>query len=271
MNVVTVQGERVPALGFGTFQLRDDACEVGVRHALEIGYRHFDTAQAYGNEDRVGKAMKAAGIERGEIFLTTKLWRESLHADDVRSTAEASLKQLRTEYVDLLLIHWPNAEVSLAETLGAMRSLQDAGKVRFIGVSNFTPTLMREARRHAKIFANQVEYHPFLAQNKLLEMAREQDFMLTAYSPLARGAVMDNESLVAIGQAHGKSPAQVALRWLLQQEKVCVIPKAATAEHRTANFDLFDFFLSEKEMAAIFKLDENRRFIAPAFSPKWER
>lgn len=271
MKYATIQGEPVPALGLGTWQLEGAPCRRAVEHALDLGYRHVDTAQAYQNEEAVGEGIRNAAVDRDQLFLTTKVQYDSLQPDAVRRTTEASLRKLQVEYVDLLLIHWPSEDVPLARTLAAFRALQEEGKTRHIGVSNFTPSLLQEALEHAPIFCNQVEYHPFLGQETLLEMARAHDFMLTAYSPLARGQVLQNHTLREIGEAHGKSPVQVTLRWLIQQAQVAAIPKAASPEHRAGNFDLFDFSLSDDEMDRIFRLDRDERIIDPSFAPTWER
>lgn len=270
MKFLQIQESKVPALGYGTFQIQGDACRQGVRQALELGYRHIDTAQMYENETEVGKGIADSGVPRDEIFLTTKLWWENLRSKDVAETARASLRKLDTDHVDLLLIHWPNDDVPLSETLGAMKRLREEGLVRHLGVSNFPPSLLQKALDEAPIFCNQVEYHPFLGQGKLLEMARENDLMLTAYSPLARGQVPENDVLNEIGRAHGKSPAQVTLRWFLQQDHVAAIPKASSAEHRQQNFDVFDFELSDGEMERISSLDRGERLIDPDFGPDWE-
>lgn len=270
MATKEIQGHRVPALGFGTFQLEGRDCYQGVRDALDIGYRHIDTAQMYGNEEQVGRAIEDSRISREDIFLTTKLWFDNLAPGRVRDTAEESLRKLRVEGVDLLLIHWPNDDVPLGDTLAAMLDLREEGKTRHVGVSNFTPSWLRRALERAPVLCNQVEYHPFLGQESLLDEAREHDLLLTAYSPLARGRVPKDSRLQEIGDAHGKSAAQVALRWLIQQPRVAAIPKASTAEHRRANFDVFDFELSEEEMERIHGLARGQRVIDPEFAPAWE-
>jgi 2,5-diketo-D-gluconate reductase B len=253
VKILTIQGEDVPALGFGTWQLLGEDCVEGVRDALELGYRHIDTAQAYDNEEQVGQGMRESGVDRDEIFLVTKVHQDNFHHDRVIETARESLRKLDTDYVDLLLMHWPNPDVPLSETLGAFRELQTEGSIRHVGVSNFSPALVEEASGHATIFANQVEYHPFQDQSALVEQAKTMDYMLTAYSPLDRGDVQGNDVLREIADRHGKSEAQVALRWLVQQ-RVSAIPKASSAEHRRANFDIFDFALREDEMQTIFAL-----------------
>lgn len=271
MEHLEIQGDRVPALGFGTWQLEGHACVEGVEDALAIGYRHIDTAQGYDNEEQVGDGIRRNGISRDDIFLVTKVRPSNFRHDDAQTSTRASLQKLGTDYVDLLLLHWPNEDVPLEETLGALAELQQEGAVRHIGVSNFPPSLAARANDITRIFANQVEYHPFLSQPKLRRQAVELDYMLTAYSPLGQGRVMEDETLAEIGRAHDKSAPQVALRWLLQQDHVSAIPKAASEEHRRSNFDIFDFELSEDEMRRIDELDEGRRIIDPEDGPDWER
>jgi len=267
----TIQGHDVPALGFGTFQLEGRDCYDGVRHALDLGYRHVDTAQMYGNEEQVGQAIQDSGVAREEIFLTTKIWFENLTSKKVRSSTERSLEKLQVERVDLLLIHWPNDDVPLEETLAAMLELREKGWTRHVGVSNFPPSWLERALKVAPVFCNQVEHHPFLGQGTLLDMARQHGMLLTAYSPLARGLVPKDPTLQEIGRAHGKSAVQAALRWLIQQPDVAAIPKASTAEHRRANFEIFDFELSDDEMQRIDGLARGQRVIDPGFAPDWER
>jgi 2,5-diketo-D-gluconate reductase B len=250
----TIKGEQVPSLGLGTYRLTGDACERAVQRALGMGYRHVDTAQMYGNEAEVGRGIEDSGVDRGEIFLTTKVWPSDFAHDRLISKTRESLKKLRTDHVDLLLMHWPGDGVPLGETLGAMRELQDEGNVLHIGVSNFSPSLVEEATEHAEIFCNQVQYHPYRDQNALLEQAQQMDYLLTAYTPLSRGGVQDDATLREIGEAHGKTATQVALRWLVQQEKVSAIPKATGEEHLAENLDVFDFELSEEEMDRVFSL-----------------
>lgn len=269
----TIQGEDVPALGFGTWKLNGQECVEGVEHAIDLGYRHIDTAEAYENEEEVGRGIKNSGVDREDLFVTTKVWHDHLDAVSAREATEASLRRLDMDYVDLLLQHWPDpdGEVPVEETLDALGALQEEGKARYIGVSNFTPTMLQKTLDYEKILCIQVEYHPFLHQQELLEMAREYDLLLTAYSPLARGKVFESDVLKEIAEQHGKSPAQVALRWLLQQEKVAAIPKAATAEHRQANLDIFDFELSGEEMDRIFQLGtSDGRIVDPGFIPAWD-
>jgi 2,5-diketo-D-gluconate reductase B len=250
----TIKGERVTSLGLGTWRLSGQECIKAVEHALALGYRHIDTAQMYANEGEVGRGMHNSGVDREDVFLVTKVRASSFSHDDVLRSTHESLKKLQTEYVDLLLMHWPNPSVPFEETLGAMTELQEEESVKHVGVSNFPPSMVEEATTHAEIYCNQVEYHPYRAQDELLGQAREMDYLLTAYSPVARGRVSNDATLREIGEAHGKTPAQVALRWLIQQEKVAAIPKAASEDHLRSNFNIFDFELSDEEMERIFAL-----------------
>ena len=271
MKHAEIQGIRVPVLGLGTWQMEGKSCERAVEEALDMGYRHVDTAQLYGNEAEVGRALRASEIPREEIFLTTKIWMESLDRASVLRTAGESLRRLDTDYVDLLLIHWPSKTVPLEETLGAFRQLREQGKARSIGVSNFPPSLLRRALEIAPIVCNQVEFHPYLSQAALLDLARRHDLLLTAYSPLARGEVNQDRTLREIGKRHGKTPSQVTLRWLIQQDHVAAIPKASSPGHLRANLEIFDFVLSDEEMRRISELDRGRRLINPPIAPEWER
>lgn len=216
MQHVDAGGAHIPALGLGTWQLTGTTCTDVVETALEMGYRHIDTAQFYDNEAAVGKGLAAADVSRKEVFLTTKAWRTNLRADDVLSSVRQSLNALGVDVIDLLLIHWPHPRIPLAETLGAMEALQSEGVVRHLGVSNFTRSQLQNALRIANVplVANQVLYHPYKDQSDLQTFCADHDVALTAYSPLARGAVLSDEGLQAIGKEYDKSAAQVALRWL---------------------------------------------------------
>jgi len=255
MDEIQVQGTSVPALGLGTWQLTGQTCRETVETALEMGYRHIDTAQAYGNERQVGLGIEAAAVDREDVFLTTKLDGSNRDERSVRRSTRESLNKLGTDYLDLLLIHWPNTPwmASLSETLGAMNDLVEEGLVRHIGVSNFSPSLLDKARDISAdpILTDQVQYHPYWDQRKLLDYCRIHDVLLTAYSPLARGGVLDDPALVQVGNHYGKSPAQVALRWLVQQDGVAAIPKASSREHLEANLAVFDFELTDAEMERI--------------------
>jgi len=253
MEHLTLQDVTVPRIGLGTWALRGRQCTETVLTALDMGYRHIDTAQMYGNEAEIGTALSDTGISREDIFLTTKILESNLRRDSVLRSVEDSLRQLRTEYVDLLLIHWPSRSVPIPETIRAMNALQENGKVKHIGVSNFSVSQTREAQEasEAPLFTNQVEYHPMENREALRRFCREHEMMLTAYSPLAKGRVNRNRTLKEIGSRHGKSAAQAALRWLIRQSNVVAIPKAASRDHLMENLDLFDFELSDEEIREI--------------------
>ncbi|HVL81627.1 MAG TPA: aldo/keto reductase [Actinomycetota bacterium] len=266
---VEVRGARIPALGFGTWQLEGDVCTEAVRHALELGYRHIDTARMYANERAVGKGLRDSGVDRDEVFVVTKLWTDEMRADQVAKCVPDSLRRLGLDHLDMLLIHWPSSDVPLAETLDAMRAQQEKGRVRFLGVSNFPPGLLKEALDLADIVCNQVEYHPYLAQDELLAMAREHELTLTAYSPLARGRVHRDMTLRRIADRHGVTPAEVVLRWLIQQPYVSVIPRSADPAHRQANLAALRIRLDADEMRRISALGRDQRLIDPEFAPDW--
>ena len=269
-TTLTIQGIQIPKLGLGTWPMRGDSCVEAVRDALELGYRHVDTARAYGNEAQVGQALHDSGRNRDEIFLTTKLWYTELHSVGVHDQIEQSLRDLRTEYVDLLLIHWPNRRVPLAEPLEAMVAARVAGRVRHLGVSNFPSGLLHEALDHAPIVCDQLEYHPYLGQPEVLALARERDLVVTAYSPLAQGRLLREPVIAEIAAAHGRTPAQVVLRWLFDQPQVAAVPKAARREHRLANLEVFDFELSDEERGRIAGLERGYRTIDPPWAPAWD-
>jgi len=250
---VDVGDGQIPVLGLGTWQNTGPQCAETVEMALNMGYRHIDTAQAYGNEAQVGEGLRAANVPRDEIFLTTKVWRTNLRPDDVRSSVRASLRALGVDTVDLLLVHWPHPLVPIEETLGAMAELRDEGRARHLGVSNFTRGQLSDAMRatDAPLVTDQVLYHPYIDQSALRAFCANSNVALTAYSPLARGAVLSDDVLTTIGNRHDKSAAQVALRWLIQQENVVAIPKATSREHLAQNLAIFDFSLSEEEMDTV--------------------
>ena len=267
---VEVAGTRVPALGFGTWLVTGEDAAAGVREALEIGYRQIDTARAYENEREVGRGIADSGVPRDEIFLTTKVPHDDAAADDVRRDAEQSLERLGVDRLDLLLLHWPNPDVPLDETVKALDRAREDGLTRHIGVSNFPAGLLRQALEIAPVFCDQVEYHPFLDQSRLLELARERDVLITAYSPLAHGKVPDDPTLTRIGAQHGKTAGQVALRWLLDQPGVSPIPKASSHARRLENFDFLDFALTDEDRAAIAALPKDVRTANPPWAPDWD-
>jgi 2,5-diketo-D-gluconate reductase B len=254
---VTVDDATIPALGLGTAPMTGRECHTAVEQALELGYRHVDTAQMYDNEEAVGAGIAAAEVDRADIFVTTKLNRGNLASENVRSSVDASLDQLDTAYVDLLLIHAPSHRVPIAETVKAMNNLQERDQVRHIGVSNFSVEQTQAAIEASEtpIVTNQVKYNPYHRQDELLEFCIEQDVSLTAYTPLAKGRVANDETLVTIGERYGKTGAQVTLRWLHQQPNVIAIPKASHTEHLQENLDVFDFELTDEEMDAVFAVE----------------
>ncbi len=240
----------MPALGFGTWQLRGSACEQAVRTALELGYRHIDTAEMYGNECEVGAALAASGVDRQDVFLTTKVWPDHFRAAALKKAAADSLGRLGTDYVDLLLLHWPSSEVPLSETIGALNEVAAAGQARAIGVSNFSVDLMRQATAlsSAPIACNQVQFHVLHPQSALLDHARAHDVAVVAYSPLAKGRLVDHPVLTRIGAKYGKTASQIALRWLVQQDGVAAIPKASREPNIRANMQIFDFTLDPADL-----------------------
>lgn len=256
MEAATAQSATVPKLGLGTAGMTGKACQKAVEHALSVGYRHIDTAQMYDNEDAVGAAIAASEVPRSEVFVVTKIHRRNLAYDDVLQSFEASLSRLGTDTVDLLLIHAPSGSIAIDETIRAMNELQHDDLVYHIGVSNFSINQTKEAMTVSEtpIITNQVEYNPFHEQPELLEFCIENDVILTAYSPLARGKIVGNETLQEIGTRYGKTEAQVALRWLLQQQSVIAIPKSSSPTHIQENIDIFDFSLTNEEIRAIFDL-----------------
>lgn len=270
-RTVTVQGVEVPKLGYGTWLVEGEDAYDGVLDALALGYRHVDTARAYGNERDVGRALADSGVPREQIWLTTKVWYEHAAPDVLTRVFVEQLADLQVEHVDLLLLHWPAAEIPLRETLGAMDALREQGVVRHIGVSNFPSALLREALALAPIFCDQVEYHPYLPQGPVMHECLEHDLLLTAYSPFAHGHVHEDQRLAEIGARHGKSAGQVALRWLLDQPNVVALPKASSHARRAENLDVFDFELDDDERAAVAALSQGHlRTADPPWAPVWD-
>lgn len=272
---VSANGANIPALGFGTFRMPENEVHSILPKALKLGFRHVDTAQIYKNEAAVGEVIAASGIARADIFLTTKVWVDRVGHSAFIASVDESLKKLKTDHVDLLLLHWPQSEMPLADRIGALNELRKAGKVKNIGVSNFSTTLMAEAVKlsDAPIVNNQIEYHPYLDQTKVLAQAHKTGMSVTAYYLMADGAVPKDAVLKDIGAKHGKTAAQVVLRWAVQQKDVIALSKTATESRLPENFDVFDFALSEDEMAAVHKLARpNGRIVDPAhLAPEWDK
>ena len=253
---IEINNTTVPAVGFGTYRTGGYECADAVKTALDVGYRHIDTAMAYENEAVIGRVIENADVDRQDVFLTTKIkgYPEFMEYDGLLEAAEGCLERLGTDYVDLLLMHWWYEPAGDMEgVFEAMDRLVDEGKVRNIGVSNFSLEELQRAMRLSDhpIFTNQVEYHPYFDQNQLLQFCRENDILLTAYSPLAEGRVIEDDVLARIGKRYGKSAAQVSIRWLIQQENVITIPKSVNEPHIIENFNVFDFTLSDTEMQLI--------------------
>lgn len=275
MQNVTAGHARIPVLGFGTFQLEGDACRDMVGHALDMGYRHVDTAQMYRNARAVGAAIAEAGVPRDEIFLTTKVWPDRYRDGDQQDSVAASLERLGLDRVDLLLLHWPSPDgVPLPETLGALNDVLERGWTRHIGIGNFTVALTREAQAasDAPLITNQVEYHPFLSQQPLLTELRRRSMALTAYAPLAQGRVPADDTLAAIAAEYGRSATQVGLRWLIQQPGVAAIPRSASPAHAEDNLGALDFALTDEHMARISALARSDgRVVDPSgLAPDWD-
>lgn len=266
--------ETLPEIGMGTFRLKSDVARDSVKSALSLGYRHIDTAQMYENEAEVGDGITSSGIPRRGIFLTTKIWHDRLAGSELINSLHESLDRLKTDHVDLALIHWPspNDQVPMADYLGALKDAQREGLTRHIGVSNFTCAQMDEAKAilgDTPIFTNQVEVHPFLANRKVVEHARRIGIAITGYMPLAVGKVMEDETLIRIGAAHNASPAQIAIAWLVSRG-VVPIPSSTRSKHQKANLAALKIRLSEEEIADIDKLDRGERIANPSFAPKWD-
>lgn len=272
-HTVPAHGVRMPVIGFGTGWMSADCVPI-VAAALSAGYRHIDTARKYNTEAGVGEAIRASGIPREELFVTTKVSDENLRAGDFARSVEASLRTLGLAYVDLLLVHWPNATIPLAETMGALAAAKRQGFTRHVGVANFTVALVDEAVRLCPepLVTNQVEYHPYLDQAKVLAACRRHGLILTAHCPLGRGRLPDDPELNEIGRPRGKTAAQVALRWAIQQDAIVPIPRSSNPARIAENLDIFDFALSDEEMARIDALKRpGSRIADPAGrAPAWD-
>jgi len=273
-QIVEAGGARIPLLGLGTWELRGNVCVRAVEQALRLGYRHVDTAELYDNEAAVGEGLRASGISRGEVFVTTKIWPAHFAPGDLQRAARACLTRLKLSAVDLLLLHWPNPQIPIAETLAALARVKREGLTRHIGISNFTVAQLEQAVRASSepLVCDQIECHPFLDQTKVIAACRRHGMAVVAYSPLARGNAVADKVLGRIGAAHGKTAAQVSLRYLVQQH-IVVIPRTAKVERLKENAAIFDFVLSNKEMAEIAALAHRRgRVVDWAYSgtQKWD-
>lgn len=271
MRFVEANGARIPALGLGTWELHS-ATARAVEQALRLGYRHIDTAQIYENERGVGDGLRASRVPRSEVFITTKVWTTHFAPNDLERSVKESLSRLRLNDIDLLLLHWPNPQVPLAETLGALAHAKTMGLTRHIGVSNFTVALIEEAVATCTepLVCDQVEYHPYLDQTRVIDACEARGLALVAYSPIAKGRVKNDRLLTAIAKRYGKTQAQVCLRWLIQQGAVA-IPRTSKVERLSENIDIFDFALSDDEMNEIFAMgSRDGRIVDFGFAPDWD-
>ena len=275
MHNVDANGAAIPSLGFGTYRMNDAEVMEVLPEAIKLGFRHIDTAQVYNNEAAVGVAIKASGVARDEIFLTTKVWVTKFDPADFTPSVEESLKKLDVEYVDLLLLHWPHgSDVPMETQIEELNKTVERGMTRHIGVSNYTVSQMQKAVSLSKapIVTNQVEYHPYLSQAPVLDACEQLDMSITSYFGMADGLVPKDERLAEIGAAHGKTAAQVALRWLVQQPRVIALSKTAKLSRLPENFGIFDFELTEAEMQAIHAMAKpDGRIVSPSgLAPEWD-
>lgn len=272
MNSVEANGARIPLIGLGTWELNGRPCVRIVEEALRLGYRHIDTAAMYENEREVGEGLRASGVPRDQVFITTKVWTSDFAPRDLERSAKASLSKLKLSEVDLLLLHWPSKTVPLADTIGALCKVRRDGLARHIGISNFTVPLVEQAVKLSTepLVCNQFECHPFLDQAKLIAATKRQGMAVVAYAPTAKGKSKNDRVLARIGKQHGKSGVQVCLRWLVQQD-IVAIPRTSKAERLKENIGVFDFTLSEAEMKEISALSHRQeRLVDWSGSPQWD-
>src|SRR6267154_1521421 len=272
MDHLQTQGISLPRLGLGTYRMQGDVCRAAVESALALGYRHIDTAEMYGNEDAVGAAIAASGVARKNLHVTTKVWHENLAPDAIRRAFDASLKKLRLDHVDLYLVHWPSRNMNLPAIFETLLKLKQEGRTRAIGVANFNLALLKTVVEDIKapIACNQVEYHVMLDQTPLRKYLAAKSIPLVAYCPLAQGKAASDPTLMAIGKKHNASAAQVALKWLLDQDGVAAIPKASRRESQKANLDALHVGLDDEDRQAIAALPKNQRCVSPGFAPAWD-
>ena len=270
MPILEANGMRMPRIGLGTWPMKGAECQAAVESAIALGYRHIDTAEMYGNEDAVGAGIAATALPRAEVFLTTKIWWDKPKGDAIRRAFDASLARLATPYVDLLLIHWPSPDLDLPDALRALAAIRAEGRAKAIGVSNFPPRLLQRAiAEGVELACLQVECHLLLDQSKLLGITRAAGMALTAYSPLAKGENLDLPAVRQVAAKHGATLAQVALAWLLAQEGVAMVPKAASPARQKENLGALALRLDAADLAALAALPKDRRFVNPSFAPDW--
>lgn len=253
-------------LGLGTWQNTEETCAKSVKIALNMGYRHIDTAQIYGNEEQVGEGIEASDVERDEIFLASKVWIDQLSSENVISSTKESLEKLQTDYVDLMYVHWPSGDYNPEESLEALQELKERDLIKNIGVSNFEAPHLEKALEVVDVYANQVEMHPLLPQEELREFCEENDVKLVAYSPLARGEVFNIQEIQEVAEKHGVSEAQVSLAWVRQKGAI-PIPKASSRDHIEDNFESQDLELDEEDMNKIDSIRGEERMVDPDFAP----
>ncbi|HEX2017865.1 MAG TPA: aldo/keto reductase [Aurantimonas sp.] len=275
MKIIEAQGARIPSIGLGTYTLEGETCVDMVAKAIEVGYRHIDTARMYGNEVEVGEGIRRSGIDRDDLFVTTKIWWTDITGDALIASARKAVEALGVGAVDLLLIHWPNLDVPLEESLDALNRTVGEGLTRHIGVANFTSAMVDEAAAVSSrpLVCNQVEYHPFLSQDDVLAACRRNGMAMIAYSPIGQGGELLAHPLIReAAERHGKSAAQIVLRWEIEQDMVGAIPRTSNPARLKENLDIFDFSLSEEEHAQITALTRRRdRLVDPSFAPHWDR
>jgi 2,5-diketo-D-gluconate reductase B len=272
MENLQTQGVSLPRLGLGTFRMQGDACRAAVESALGLGYRHIDTAEMYANEAPIGAAIAASKLARKDLHVTTKVWHENLAPDAIRKAFDASLNKLRLDHVDLYLVHWPSRAMNLPAIFETLMKLKEEGRTRAVGVANFTTALLKTVVEDIKapIACNQVEYHAMLDQTPLRKYLAAKSIPLVAYCPLAQGRFATDETLAGIGRKHDATAAQVALKWLLDQDGVAAIPKASRAESQKANLDALKVKLDDEDRKAIAALPKDRRCVNPGFAPAWD-
>jgi 2,5-diketo-D-gluconate reductase B len=272
MEHLQTQGISLPRLGLGTFRMQGEVCRAAVESALALGYRHIDTAEMYGNEDAIGAAIAASRIKRGDLHITTKVWHENLAPDAIRGAFDASLKKLKLDHVDLYLVHWPSDDMNLPAIFETLLKLKQEGRTRAIGVANFNIALLKTAVEEIKapVACNQIEYHVMLDQTPMRKYLAAKSIPLVAYAPLAQGRAASDETLIAIGRKHNASAAQVALKWLLDQDGVAAIPKASRRESQQANLGALKVKLDDQDRKAIAALPKDKRFVNPGFAPAWD-
>lgn len=260
-------GDEIPVIGLGTWKLTGETCTYAVRNAFEIGYRHIDTADVYGNHQDIAPVLEETELERNDLFITSKVHRMNLRYNDLINTAERLLDELGLDYLDLLLIHWPNKEIPTEETLKALSELKDEGTVRNIGVSNFTIDHLKEALEYDEdlIVTNQVEFHPYLYQKELLEFCQDNNIVLTAYSPLGSGEIFKDKRVTDLADKYNINPGQLVLRWLVEKD-IIVIPKASSLGHLKENFNIFNWEMPLEVVEVLDNLDRNERFVCPPFN-----